>query len=152
VDTQTVQRWLAELDSDNFQTRDRARQQLARLGKDAKPLYRAALKGQISPEKRRRLEGLLTALPAGYDVSDFEVPAGMTFLTVDDLVAQYLKRDPGTFPEGGWMSWPRWRPAVTRWSPPSRPSWIDAKASGCATRRPMLWPKSASGPAPPCRF
>ena len=101
VDAQTVQRWLAELDSDNFQTRDRARQQLARLGKDAKPLYRAALKGQISLEKRRRLESLLSALPAGYDVSDFEVPAGMTFLTADDLLAQYLKQDPGTYPEGG---------------------------------------------------
>jgi hypothetical protein len=102
VDSQIVQRWLAELDSDSFLTRDRARQQLARLGNDAKPLYRAALKGQISLEKRRRLEGLLNALPAGYDVSDFEVPAGMTFLTVDDLLAQNLKKllDPNTFEEG----------------------------------------------------
>ena len=102
VDSQTVQRWLAELDSDSFQTRDHARQQLARLGNDAKPLYRAALKGQISLEKRRRLEGLLSALPAGYDVSDFEVPAAMTLLTVDDLLAQNLKKlpDPNTFEEG----------------------------------------------------
>jgi len=102
VDSETVQRWLAELDSDRFQTRDRARQQLARLGNDAKPLYRAALKEQISLERRRRLEGLLSALPAGYDVSDFEVPAGMTFLTVDDLLAQNLKKlpNPDTFEEG----------------------------------------------------
>jgi hypothetical protein len=102
VDPETVQRWLAELDSDSFQTRDRARQELARLGNDAKPLYRAALKGAMTLEKRRRLEGLLSALPARYDVSDFEVPAGMTFLTVDDLLAQNLKKlpDPNTFEEG----------------------------------------------------
>src|SRR5262249_38946922 len=55
------------------------------------PFLRAALKGQPSLEKRRRIEGLLDKLP-GFDVSDIEIPKGITLESVDDLIQIHWKR------------------------------------------------------------
>ncbi len=77
-------------------------EELAKLGNDAKPFLRAALKGQPSLEKRRRVESLLDRLPRGYDVTDFEIPSGLALVTIDDLLAQNLKKmhDPDTYLSG----------------------------------------------------
>jgi hypothetical protein len=102
VDAKMVEKWLNDLDSEAFRTRDRARKELAKLGNDAKPFFRAVLKGKPGLEKRRRIENLLDRLPPGYDVTDFEVPRGLSLVTVDDHLAQNLKkmRDPDSYLSG----------------------------------------------------
>lgn len=54
--------WVQELDDDRFKVRERATQELSRLGEAAMPVLREALTGKLSPEGRRRAERLLTAL------------------------------------------------------------------------------------------
>jgi len=87
-----VEKWIADLDGEAFPTRDKATQELAKLGGDAKPFLRAALQGQTTLEKRRRIETLLGRLPPGYDVTDFEIPAGLTLVTADEILADNLKK------------------------------------------------------------
>jgi hypothetical protein len=99
LDAKMVQKWLGDLDSESFRPRDKATQELAKLGNDAKPFFRSALKGQPNLEKRRRIENLLARLPSGYDVTDFEIPTGVILVTVDELLAQNLKKvhDPDAY-------------------------------------------------------
>jgi hypothetical protein len=92
IDGAAVEKWIADLDSETFAPRDKATQELAKLGSDAKPFLRAALKQQIKLEKRRRIENLLDRLPPGYDVTDFNIPAALALVTPDDLLAQNLKK------------------------------------------------------------
>jgi hypothetical protein len=61
-DEKRVQRWIAELDSDNFDTREGAFKELSRVDELIEPLARNALGGKVPPETRRRLEGLLQAI------------------------------------------------------------------------------------------
>jgi hypothetical protein len=95
LDQKRVEKWLGELDSDVFQTRETARKELQKLGKDAKPFLREALKTRPSPEAERRIESLLEELRV-IDVSDLDIPRGITVLSVDDLLALNLKglKDP----------------------------------------------------------
>jgi hypothetical protein len=53
---------LADLDSDNFTTRQKAESRLKKLGPAAESLARAALEGRLSLEVRRRLERFIRAL------------------------------------------------------------------------------------------
>jgi hypothetical protein len=89
-DTKAVEQWLGALNSNSFRTRDKARQELQKLGNDAKPLLREALKAQPAPEARRAIQGLLERLQ-DYDVGDLEVPQGLRVVSVDDLLAAGLK-------------------------------------------------------------
>jgi hypothetical protein len=52
----------AQLDDDDFDVRERATAELARLGKAARPALRAALAGKPSAEARQRIEKLLQPL------------------------------------------------------------------------------------------
>jgi hypothetical protein len=90
VEKKRVDQWLKDLDSDSFQARDKAARELEKLGNDARPFLREALKGQPSPEARRRMEALLEKL-RDFDVTDLEIPRGLTILTADDLLAMDLK-------------------------------------------------------------
>ena len=54
-----VARWIADLDSDDFAVRERAAEELARLGEAVVTQLREALAGKISEEARKRLEKLL---------------------------------------------------------------------------------------------
>jgi len=87
---QAAKQWLADLDSSSFETREKARQQLQQLGNDAKPYLREALKGNPTLEARMRIEALLNPLK-GFDVTDLQVPKGITTVSVDELMAQHLK-------------------------------------------------------------
>jgi WD40 repeat protein len=60
---QAVQRLLADLNSDNFATRDAAYTTLSQLGGAIEPALREALKQAPSLETRRRIERLLAAMP-----------------------------------------------------------------------------------------
>ncbi len=55
-------RLVAELDHDEFARRERAQEDLARLGGKAEPALRSALEEEPSPEVRRRVEELLDRL------------------------------------------------------------------------------------------
>ena len=70
VDEKRVARLIANLDSDDFATRQRATGDLEKLGEQALPAYRRALDGKPSLETRRRLEDLQSkAHTAWWDVS-----------------------------------------------------------------------------------
>jgi hypothetical protein len=90
VERAPVEKWLRELSSDAFKTRESATQELQKLGSDAKPFLREALKAQPTLEARRRVETLLERL-RGLDVTDLDIPKGLTVITVDESVDKGLK-------------------------------------------------------------
>jgi hypothetical protein len=61
VDSKLVQRLLADLDSDQFATREKAAKELAELGEQIEPSLRKALEGQPSEEVRRQIKAILDA-------------------------------------------------------------------------------------------
>ena len=66
VEMRRIERLLRDLDSDDFETRERASAELAALGASADRTLREALKAKpISAEKRRRLRELLATLETG---------------------------------------------------------------------------------------
>jgi hypothetical protein len=62
ADGARLRRLIADLDSDEFATREAASLALAKLGRAAGPALRAALRGKPSLEMRRRLDALLRAI------------------------------------------------------------------------------------------
>jgi hypothetical protein len=62
VEPETVRKWIRELDSDVFKTREAAQQSLEKLGDRAAELMRATLRQSPSAEVRARLNRLLKAL------------------------------------------------------------------------------------------
>jgi hypothetical protein len=67
VDPKQIQRLLADLDSDQFATREDAAKQLTKLGERIHPALRKVLEGQPSEEVRTRLKAILEepAVPSG---------------------------------------------------------------------------------------
>lgn len=57
-------RLIADLDSDDFTVREKAKKQLRQLGERAEPGLREALKGKSPLEARRRIEELIEELQA----------------------------------------------------------------------------------------
>jgi WD40 repeat protein len=62
VDTETVRRWIADLDSEQFATRTAAVKELEKLGERAAPALREALAGKPSAEVHKQAEELLGGL------------------------------------------------------------------------------------------
>jgi WD40 repeat protein len=62
-DTVAIQGFIADLDSEEFEVRKQANEELTKLGEAAIPLIRTALQGDLSPEARKRLEALLAKEP-----------------------------------------------------------------------------------------
>lgn len=89
-DTKQVAKWLHDLDDERFATRDAAQRELEKLGNDAKPVLREALKNRPSAEATQRIESFLGKL-RDVDVTDLEIPKGVVVVTVDDLLADYRK-------------------------------------------------------------
>jgi hypothetical protein len=63
ADAEKVRRLIADLDSDDFEQRERAGAELARLGESARAQVRKSLADRPSAEARKRLEELLTRTP-----------------------------------------------------------------------------------------
>jgi hypothetical protein len=57
-----IRRWITELDNDLFSIRQKAADELERLGTLAEPALRSALLNHPSTEARRRMEGILVGL------------------------------------------------------------------------------------------
>src|SRR5262245_1242854 len=85
-----VEGWIRQLDDESFDKRQKAEQELGKLGYDAKPLLREALKAGPALEPRRRIERLLQKL-RGFDVADLEIPKGVTVVGVNDLLEAHFK-------------------------------------------------------------
>ncbi len=83
-DAKQVRGWIADLDSDDFATRDRAAGELARLGHAAAPLLRETLAGKPSAETRRRVEDLLGRLD-GIGLDLLNLPEGIPVVDVEEL-------------------------------------------------------------------
>jgi WD40 repeat protein len=60
-DPKRISRLVADLDSNQFETREKATRELEQLGKAAEPALRQVLTGDLSAEVRKRLERLLAA-------------------------------------------------------------------------------------------
>jgi hypothetical protein len=91
VDRKGIEKWLAELDHDSFERREKATGELRKLGRQTRPFLRQALKGRLDLEARRRIEGLLKE-QRGFDVGDLEIPKGLEVISVDDLLAVGLQQ------------------------------------------------------------
>ncbi len=68
TDSKLRERLLADLDSNQFATRDKAAKELAKLGEQIEPSLRKALEGQPSEEVRRQIKAILDApraVPSG---------------------------------------------------------------------------------------
>jgi WD40 repeat protein len=63
VPGEQIAKLVAQLDDDAFATREKAREELERLGRAARAALRKALEGKPSPELRRRTQELLDKLP-----------------------------------------------------------------------------------------
>jgi WD40 repeat protein len=70
-----IAKWIADLDADEFQAREHASAELARLGNSAVPALRKAAANPSSAEQRRRLQRLL-AKPAGKEFPSEQLLAG----------------------------------------------------------------------------
>jgi WD40 repeat protein len=62
IDPKKLAKWLADLDADDFDARDRAAHELYRLGAQAEPELRKALAAKPSAEAKRDIEAILKAL------------------------------------------------------------------------------------------
>jgi hypothetical protein len=62
VDTQKIDQWIQDLDSEKFAVRDQATRELEKLGEQAVPALEKVLAGQPSLETRKRAEQLLEKL------------------------------------------------------------------------------------------
>ncbi len=87
-DAAALSRWIADLDSDSFVVRDRACRDLERLEHSAAPALRNARNARVSAEAGRRIDLLLSRL-SGIDLQAVEVPAGLSVLTLNDLLARH---------------------------------------------------------------
>jgi hypothetical protein len=61
-DEAKLKRWLADLDHDDFRTRQAASNNLETHGEAALPLLQTALAGELSPEAKFRVERIIKAL------------------------------------------------------------------------------------------
>jgi hypothetical protein len=90
VEAKPVEKWLGDLNSEMFKTRDQASRELQKLGNDAKPFLSAALKPGSTLEARRRIEILLQKL-SDLDVTDLEIPKGLTVVRIKEQVDKGLE-------------------------------------------------------------
>jgi len=90
VERKQIDVWVAELNDDKFAVRDKATQELAKLGPAIKPVLREALKStSLTAEGRRRIEALLDKM-ASIALADIETPKGVKLADPTDLVVQNL--------------------------------------------------------------
>jgi hypothetical protein len=91
ADVQKARQWIADLDSDDFRTRERATRELADLGPSVTSLLREALKAGASIEARKRMEGILTRVCRVIRLDALELPRGVPVVGLEDLLARCRK-------------------------------------------------------------
>jgi hypothetical protein len=91
ADPAAARKWIADLGNDNFKVREQAAKELAALGTSAAGLFREALRGKLTAEARDRLEKLLADVSKDLRVDTLDLPAGLTVVGPDDLLAQARK-------------------------------------------------------------
>ena len=84
-----LQQWIADLNSTNFETRDKASVELKKLGPLAEVALKTAIEANPPLEAKRRLEGLVAALVN----EEIDQPAGDTLRTIRVV---HLLEDLGT--------------------------------------------------------
>jgi hypothetical protein len=82
VDSQSISRWVADLDHERFQKREQATVQLEKIGDLAETSLRKALEGKPSLETRQRIERLLDKA-----VAEWENPSAERLLMLRALEA-----------------------------------------------------------------
>jgi RNA polymerase sigma factor (sigma-70 family) len=103
---QRLAQLIAQLDSDQFERREKATEELARLGVDAEPALWRALEGRPTAEARRRLQRLLDDL-GGPDATPDRLRAGRALLVLEQIgrpEARGLAEDLATGTEGAWLT------------------------------------------------
>lgn len=88
ADPGAARKWIGDLGSDDFKARERATHELAKLGPSAAALFREGLRGKPAPEARERLERLLAAVSQEIRPDTLDIPAGLTVVGPDDLLAR----------------------------------------------------------------
>jgi hypothetical protein len=86
VDGKQVERWITDLDADDFAKREKAEQELAKLSRAVSSHLRKALETKPTPETERRLKALLGKLE-GIDLDLIRIPTGLSVLDTSDLLA-----------------------------------------------------------------
>jgi hypothetical protein len=70
VEAKQVQRWISDLDSEDFATREKATHELNELGELAEPAMKRVLEKQPTLEARRRINSVLDRIHSGITSSD----------------------------------------------------------------------------------
>jgi WD40 repeat protein len=104
ADAKQVARWIADLDDDNFDVREKAAAELAKIGELARPALEEALKKRPSAEVRRRVGDLLDRLkPTGESSAEdlrrrraVEVLEGIGTPEAKQLLKEWAEGAPGT--------------------------------------------------------
>jgi WD40 repeat protein len=96
---------IRQLDNDSFEEREKATEELEKLGKDAEEAMRKALAGKPSPEMKQRLERLLEAIQPGAPA-----PGRMRWVRAVEVLerigtpeARDLLREAARPDTGGWL-------------------------------------------------
>jgi WD40 repeat protein len=123
VPAEKIARLISLLDGDDFATREKAGEELERLGRAAAPALRKALQGKPSPEMRRRAEELLDKLPEDGTI----VPATAQLLRavevlerIDSPASREALRDLAAGPEDAQVTLEA-RAALSRLGKPAKP-------------------------------
>jgi len=77
ADAKLVAKLIAELDSEQFQVRDKATEELKKLGRGAEPALREVLKGKPSVEVKQRIDDLLSRLAPDGAINNLKEDAGV---------------------------------------------------------------------------
>jgi hypothetical protein len=88
ADPAAIRKWIADLGSNEFKVREWAAKELAAAGPAAAGLFREALRGKLTVEARDRLEKLLGEVSKELRVDVLDIPAGLTVVGPDDLIAR----------------------------------------------------------------
>jgi hypothetical protein len=90
-DPAAVKKWIGELNSDDFKTREQAGKKLTDGGPSVAGLVREALKGKLSADARDRLDRVLAEVTTVVSLDVLELPADVPVIGVDRLLERNRK-------------------------------------------------------------
>jgi hypothetical protein len=99
ADPRKARKWIADLGSDDFKTRELAAKELGALGPPVASLLREAIAGGQSVEARDRMEKLLAGVSKDIRVDVLELPDGVPVASMDLLLARCRKELTNKDPE-----------------------------------------------------